>query len=96
MIIVSQNKNKIINFDNVNYLQVGKIVDNEFSIEINYDDCNFIRIATYKTEERAEEVLQEIMQSYIYNEERKYCSRFFDDNQLQITKQSMLYEMPEE
>lgn len=62
MIIVSQNMNKIVNFDNL--VQVYITQDEE-------EKANFIRCETidslyddlgkYKTEERAKEVLQEII-----------------------------------
>lgn len=61
MIIVSQDKTQIFNFDNINYLQMGKNFDNDFAVEINYSDCNYNVIARYKTEKRAKEVLQEIL-----------------------------------
>ena len=64
MIIVSQNKTKIFNFDNINYLHMYEVFDNDFAIEINYSDCNYNVIAKYETEERAKEVLQEIIERY--------------------------------
>lgn len=68
MIIVSQDKTQILNFDNINYLYVSKIVDDNFAIEINYSDCNYNVIARYKTEERAKEVLQEIKNVFSFQE----------------------------
>lgn len=63
MIIVSQNKDKIVNFDNVNYVDVD-VEDDEFLVEINYGDENWNTIAWYKTEERAKEVLEGIITCY--------------------------------
>jgi hypothetical protein len=65
MIILSQDKTKIINFDNVNTLRVikdGLIVSYENTYKAE-DDCSNI-LGIYKTEERAKEVLNEIMENY--------------------------------
>ena len=71
MIIVNQNKSEIVNFDRINYIQVSKIdKKNKSVIEINYADMDWKIIAEYKTEERAKEVLQEIVSKYkttLYN-----------------------------
>lgn len=65
MIIVSQDKKAIHNFDNILSLQV------EGSDVIVYDTINDgSSIGTYSTEERAKEVLQEIVSKYkttLYN-----------------------------
>ena len=76
MIIVSQNKNLIINFNNIVSTYVIK---NYVSEEKGYqgynidfatnEEINFV-LATYDTEERAKEVLQEIINKYkttLYN-----------------------------
>ena len=63
MIIVSQNKDKIVIFKNINYVDVA-VKNNEFVVEINYGDANWDTIAWYKTEERAKEVLEEIITCY--------------------------------
>lgn len=64
MLIVSQDKAKAINFKRLNYIQVSKVDENKSIIEINHSDCNYLIIAEYKTEERAKEVLQEIIKAY--------------------------------
>ena len=70
MIIIDEDKNKIINFDNVNEIlttDTGKIlVINNIHIT---DDCLDV-LGKYDTEERAKEVLQEIVSKYkttLYN-----------------------------
>ena len=70
MIIVDQDKNKIINFDNVNEIltiETGEIlVINNTHVT---DDCLDV-LGKYDTEERAREVLQEIINKYkttLYN-----------------------------
>ena len=65
MIIVSQDKTEIINFDNVNTLlatKTGKIMSYENTYRAE-DDCSNI-LGKYKTEERAKEVLKEIIKQY--------------------------------
>ena len=57
MIIVSQDKTEIINFDKVQNIYVsGRFISLYF--ELNNNEV----IGTYKTEERAKEVLQEIIE----------------------------------
>lgn len=82
MIIVSQNKDKIINFNNVNYVDVD-VDSGEFIVEINYGDANWDTIGWYKTEERAKEVLEEIVICYA------------GDGEFQ-NQEYVYYEMPEE
>lgn len=66
MIIVSQDKTKIINFDNVTQVYTTFDEDDNYvwlrieTVDSLYEDLGF-----YKTEERAIEVLQEIIQRYI-------------------------------
>lgn len=57
MIIVSQNKRNIYNFDNVKSID---IVNNEIYISDDILSDMGTCIANYETEERAKEVLQEI------------------------------------
>lgn len=87
MIIVNQNKSGIVNFDRINYIQVSKIdKKNKSVIEINYADTDWKVVAEYKTEERAKEVLQEIIKAYKetnYEYENCWCLR------------NVIYEMPE-
>lgn len=65
MIIVSQNKKKVINFDNIQYINIfqnqlwaGNIPNNQLG---DFDTV----LGTYKTEERAKEVLEEIVNTYV-------------------------------
>lgn len=62
MIIVSQNKTKIVNFDNL--IQIYITQDEEETANfIRYEsvDSLYEDLGEYKTEERAKEVLQEII-----------------------------------
>ncbi len=78
MIIVSQNKNMIINFNSIVSTYVIKDYVSEEkgykAYNINFatkEKINFV-LATYKTEERAKEVLQEIIRAYTCWENFKY------------------------
>lgn len=59
MIIVSQDRDLIINFNQVEEIYVA-----DKYISVNFGLSNNEVLATYKTEERAKEVLQEIIESY--------------------------------
>lgn len=66
MVIVSQNRNEIINFNNVMNIGIcGE--DGEYIISagvvIGVDD-NYRELGVYKTEKRAKEVLEEIATAY--------------------------------
>lgn len=65
MIIVSQNKVANINYNNIEVMYLLKKDD---KIEINARGDYDYTIGKYKTEERAKEVLQEIIDFYICNE----------------------------
>ena len=71
MIIVSQNKGKIINFDNMTRVYITFDEDYDYvcirteTVDSLYEDLGY-----YKTEARAKEVLQEIISKYkttLYN-----------------------------
>ena len=65
MIIVSQYKTMVINFENVEIIGVGNPLENDlgkFPIVITTISDNEYPIAIYETEERAKEVLQEIIE----------------------------------
>ena len=69
MIIVSQDKDNVINYDNIKSLWIDdNVLDKtNTTFYINADD-DFL--GEYKTEERAKEVLQEIVSKYkatLYN-----------------------------
>lgn len=63
MIIVSQNKDVIINFERVNFIKIEPD-QNEFDIEINYGEDYWDVIGTYDSYEKAKEVLKEIVKEY--------------------------------
>lgn len=90
MIIVNQEKTEIINFNNVMNIEVTNCDEDGFGIFagviIGVDD-NYRLLGYYKTEERAKEVLQEIINSYLdCNEENIYEKFAYVKNKV--------YEMP--
>ena len=87
MIIVDQDKNKIINFDNVNEIltiETGEIlVINNTHVT---DDCLDV-LGKYDTEERAKEVLQEIIKAYLDCNEQNVLAEY-------AYVKNKVYEMP--
>lgn len=90
MIIVSQDKKGIINFNNIMSIDIidaekdGWLISAAFLIGI--DDI-YRELGYYKTEKRAQEVLQEIVSKY-----RQYNL----DNNKAVTILPKVYEMPKE
>lgn len=86
MIIVSQDKDKIINYDNVQLLWINEHILNK-TIKTFYIYADHDFLGEYETEERAKEVLQEIINSYLdCNEENIYEKFAYVKNKV--------YEMP--
>ena len=84
MIIVSQDKEEIINFDNITKIAQK---DGKIGISNKVFDSNYEEIGKYKTKERAEEVLQEIISKY---------SEYAIDEHKAVSVFPKVYEMPEE
>lgn len=61
MILVNQNRKKIINFEKIAEVIVS---DKDICVTDNFEVQNGLIIATYESEERAKEVLQEIIDKY--------------------------------
>lgn len=93
MIIVSQDKTKIVNFDNLTQIYITQDEEKTATF-IRYEtvDSLYDDLGQYKTEERAKEVLQEIMKKYL---ETKcfYNSKY---EVMQAIEQPKVYEMPVE
>lgn len=69
MIIVSQDKTEIVNFENILSIKLYHDEEDpkclyELYCCVNAPGDNYILIGIYKTEERAKEVLQEIIKIY--------------------------------
>lgn len=86
MIIVSQEKDAILNFDNVIGIRTATDIESkkERLIAIDTIDSEIYYIAKYATEERAKEVLREIIDTYKFN--RKEA----------VGQAQAFYEMPKE
>lgn len=98
MIIVSQDKDVIVNFDIITKLWIQNPLENddgEFTI-IAENEWISERLGYYKTEERAKEVLQEIIKEYRLTEITKATiNRLSDDVGALAIKEVFVYEMPE-
>ena len=65
MIIVSQDKDKIINFDNLTQVYITQDEEETaYFIRIETVNCLYDDLGKYETEERAKEVLNEIICIY--------------------------------
>lgn len=71
MIIVSQDKKQIINFNTIDFIDIMPADDGRFEIDANFAHC-VTELGYYETEERAKEVLQEIINTYTCWENFKY------------------------
>ena len=63
MIIVSQNKDIIANFDNITSLDTNQC-NGVYVVECNFTNRNNVYLGEYKTEKRAKEVLDWIVTCY--------------------------------
>lgn len=93
MIILSQDKKEIINFDNVNLIRVqddGSIVvyDNTYNEQTGVSSV----LGKYETEERAKQILREILWEFGALD-MNYAT--FETTDLLFKKMAM-YQMPEE
>lgn len=101
MIIVSQDKKSIFNFDNVLGIQIDKHFSNS-SMEEDYEikvmsEKRTCIVGIYKTEERAKEVLEEIQMLYINLELLKLRNMQIKDKlTTQDISKFIRFEMPEE
>ena len=66
MIIVSQDKETIINFKKANIVNINKLNKKQIGawFSCNEEENNNVLLAEYATEERAKEVLEEIIERY--------------------------------
>ena len=101
MIIVSKDKKIITNFDNVLAIQIDehiKNTDGEKDYEIvAITEEKMANIGVYETEERAKEVLEEILQC-AYNTEiiKNLNARFNAEILNELQSNSFAYQMPKE
>lgn len=67
MIIVSQDKELILNFENIEAIGIGNPLEDDdgmFKVLASTTSDNEYTLGKYKTEERAKKVLQEIVKQY--------------------------------
>ena len=98
MVIVSQDKKGIFNFEEIFGLYVDSWSNEEFATEPNCfcikaekssDNMICVFLGEYKTEERAQEVLQEIIKAY-----RDYRTAECD-GYTNVLQETAVFEMPE-
>ena len=91
MIIVSQDKDKIVNFDNLTQIYITRD-EEETATFIRYEtvDSLYDDLGEYKTEERTKEVLQEIIKSY-----RDYRTAECD-GYTNVLEETAVFEIPKE
>lgn len=94
MIIVSQNKNKIVNLSNLKQIYITQD-EEETAYYIRFEtvDSLYDELGKYDTEERAKEVLQEIIKAYIENKKTQETTSIFG---FSIIPSNTYYEMPKE
>lgn len=64
MIIVSQDKKRIINFKNITDINI-EFIHSDYELRASFiGECESFNIGNYEEEERAKEVLQEITRQY--------------------------------
>ncbi|HJJ05195.1 MAG TPA: hypothetical protein OIM45_04960 [Clostridiaceae bacterium] len=99
MIIVSQDKEKIVNFDNLTQVYITQD-EEETAYFIRYEtvDSLYDDLGKYETEERAKEVLQEIYKNYADFELIRCINGNFQQHLIVGNKNKYfdIYEMPED
>lgn len=95
MIIVSQDKTKIVNFDNLTQIYITQDEEKTATF-IRYEtvDSLYDDLGEYKTEERAKEVLKDIISRYEVIELFKMNSS--EKEGYTLSDYTPIYEMPKE
>ena len=96
MIIVSQSKGVIINFEKVNIININKLDERQIGawFNCNEEENNNVLLGEYATEERAKEVLEEITRTFTITEVQN-ASYEYADIAIKM-RQYARYEMPKE
>ena len=95
MIIVSQDKELILNFKNIDVIGIGNPLENDdgmFKVLASTTSDNEYTLGRYATEKRAKEVLQEIIKKYL-DIKCFYNSKY---EVMQAIEQPKVFEMPVE
>ena len=93
MIIVSQEKDLILNFENIDAIGIGNPLENDdgmFKILANTTSDNEYTLGKYKTKKRTKEILEDLMNTI------KGKVIYSCDNQIIQTLDNKIYEMPKE
>lgn len=96
MIIVSQDKKRIVNFDNLTQVYITHCEEDNTGYFIRFEtvDSLYEDLGEYATEERAKEVLQEISSTFAIKGVRDANYQYAD---IWIKmRQHAIYEMPKE
>lgn len=99
MIIVSQDKEKIVNFDNLTQIYITQDEEEKTNfIKCETVDSLYDELGEYKTEEREKEVLQEIYKNYSDFELIRCVNDNFQEQLIVGNKNQYfdIYEMPED
>ena len=104
MIILSQNKKTTLNFNNIQDIRIEQYSTHQkgkyiYKIFGGNFEGYATEMGTYETEERAKEVLKQIMQCYTNTEQYKCFSNNSDKNYETLNyliENSFVYKMPEE
>lgn len=88
MMILEQEKEIILNFDNVSAITIDSALDGKNIVAV-CNDKSAVTIGTYETSERAKEVLQEIIKSY-----RDYRTAECD-GYTNVLEETAVFEMPQ-
>lgn len=92
MLILNQEKQRVINFKDITELYVSYL-DDDTTIYCDTNNDDEIALGFYKDKERCKEVLKEIIYHYDTLEKNKLYSK--SGYTLGITESSFIYEMPE-
>lgn len=94
MLILSQDKSFILNFDNIESIEIGNFEENRGRgiIYVRLTSDYFYTIGEYNTIERAKEVLREIIEEY---KSQKYIVFNAENGECEQIENKRVYEMPE-
>lgn len=96
MIIVSQDKELVLNFKNIDVIGIGNPLEDDdgmFKVLASTTSDNEYTLGKYETEKRAKEVLQEIAKVYQFYKGKTYT--IGDYNSLWGTYEDGVYQMSE-
>lgn len=95
MIIVGQEKKRIVNFDNLTQVYITHCEEDNTGYFIRFEtvDSLYEDLGEYATEERAKEVLEEITKAYIESKKAQETTSMFG---FSIIPSNTYYEMPKE